>query len=132
MSNETLEVVFDHLSALRRRDIDAVAALLDPAVVHHGYSEELVCNGREAVLHNVSNGMRRKHLGIEHLELVDAGDRVIVGLAGPNFAGRPGVGDQQQVFIVFTVRDGKIIRMDDYLTRGEALGAAGIAEADWA
>jgi len=132
MSDETMEVVFDHLSALRRRDIAAVASLLDPAVVHQGFSEELICDGRDAVLANVRNGMRREHLGIEHLELVDAGDRVIAGFAGPNFRGRPGVGERGQVFIVFTIRDGLIARMDDYLTRDAALRAAGVAPAAWA
>ena len=132
MSDETMEVVFDHLSALRRRDIAAVASLLDPAAVHQGFSEELICDGRDAVLANVRNGMRREHLGIEHLELVDAGDRVVVGLAGPAFGGRPGIGDRQQLFIVFTIRDGLILRMDDYLTRDEALRAAVAAPAPWA
>ncbi len=132
MSNETMEVVFDHLSALRRRDIDAVASLVDAAVVHQGFSEELICDGRDAVLANVRNGMRREHLGIEHLELVDAGDQVVVGFAGPGFRARPGVGEREQVFIVFTIRDGLIVRMDDYLTRDEALRAVGVATADWA
>jgi len=132
MSNETMEVVFDHLSAIRRRDIDAVAALLDPAVVHQGYSEDLICNGRDAVLKNMRGAMRRELRGIEHLELVDAGDRVVVGLGGPDFESRPGLDERGQVFIVFTIRGGRILRMDDYLTRDEAMRAANATPAGWA
>ncbi len=131
MSDETMEVVFDYLSALRRRDIDAVASLLDPEAVHQGFSEELICDGRDMVLANVRNGMRREHLGIEHLELVDGGDHVVVGLGGPAFRNRPGIGDREQLFMVFTIREGLIARMDDHLTRDGALRAAGVAPSGW-
>jgi hypothetical protein len=37
-----------------------------------------------------------------------------------------------QIFNVFTLRDGRIVRIDDYRGRREALTAAGVAEdADW-
>jgi hypothetical protein len=34
--------------------------------------------------------------------------------------------------MVFTLRDGRILRMDDYLTRAEAIAAAGAGARDWA
>jgi hypothetical protein len=37
-----------------------------------------------------------------------------------------------QIFNVFTLRDGRIVRIDDYRSRREALTAAGVAEnMDW-
>lgn len=37
-----------------------------------------------------------------------------------------------QIFNVFTLRDGRIVRIDDYRGRREALTAAGVAEdVDW-
>jgi len=33
-----------------------------------------------------------------------------------------------QIFNVFTLRDGRIVRIDDYRDRSEALAAAGLAE----
>jgi hypothetical protein len=33
-----------------------------------------------------------------------------------------------QIFNVFTLRDGRIMRIDDYRTRTDALAAAGVAE----
>jgi hypothetical protein len=37
-----------------------------------------------------------------------------------------------QIFNVFTLRDGRIVRIDDYRGRNEALAAAGVADdAGW-
>jgi hypothetical protein len=33
-----------------------------------------------------------------------------------------------QIFDVFTLRDGRIVRIDDYRSRTEALAVAGVAE----
>ena len=50
MSDAAMTAVFDHFHARRRGDLDAIAAGLDPDVVHQGVIPELVCNGRAAVL----------------------------------------------------------------------------------
>ena len=129
MSEKTLQIVFDHLHDRGAGDMQAIAAQLHSDVVHQGVSDELVCRGREEVLESI----RRSgggDAGIDHLELVDAGDRVIVGLAGPRFREVPWL--RGQLFIVFTVRDGLIVRMDDRRTRAEAFTAAGAPVADWA
>ena len=123
MSKTELEAVFDHLHARRRHDLAAVAAGLDPRVVHSGVEPGLVCIGRDQVLENVRNSFAHDDPGLERIELIDAGDRVVVGLAGPRFRDHPFL--TGQLFIVFTVYDGKIVRMDDYRTRDEALRAAG-------
>jgi hypothetical protein len=62
--------------------------------------------------------------GIERLELMAAGDRAVVGIAGPRFREIPFL--DGEIFIVFTVRDGLIARMDDYRTRQDALNAVGL------
>ena len=36
-----------------------------------------------------------------------------------------------QIFVVYTLRDGRIMRMDDYLNRSQALAVAGTAVKDW-
>jgi hypothetical protein len=123
MSKMELEAVFDHLHARRRHDLEAVAAGLDPGVVHHGVEPRLVCNGRDQVLENVRNSFADDDPGLEKIELIDAGDRVVVGLAGPRFRDHPFL--TGELFIVYTVHDGKIMRMDDYRTRDKALQAAG-------
>ena len=122
MSDAAMETVFDHFHARRRRDIEAIAAGLDPDVVHQGVLPELVCNGRATVLDRIEASFDGGETGIERLELHAAGDSVVVGIAGPRFREIPFL--DGEIFMVFTVTDGRILRIDDYRTREEAFGAA--------
>ncbi|MBV8301696.1 MAG: nuclear transport factor 2 family protein [Candidatus Dormibacteraeota bacterium] len=122
MSEAELEVVFDYFHARRRRDIDAVAATLSGDVVHQGVQPDLVCNGRDEVVERVRTTMRRANAGIDRIELVDAGAQVVVGLSGPAFRDNPLL--DGELYMVFTVRDGVITRIDDYRTRPDAVRAA--------
>ena len=123
MSDAAMEAVFDHFHARRRRDLDGVAAGLDPDVVHQGVRPELVCNGRPAVLERIAASFDSLDTGVERLELNAAGEAVVVGIAGPRFREIPFL--DGELFMVFRVRDGMILRIDDYRTRDEALHAAG-------
>lgn len=132
MTQANLEVVFDHLDARRSRDLARLESQFDPDVVHQGVLPELVCNNRDEVLANVRHGFARDDFGVDHLEMIDAGDQVVVGLAGPRFREVPWAPLSGQVYIVYTIRDGRIVRMHDFLTRKEAITAAGGAAHDWA
>ena len=121
MSDLAMETVFDHFHARRRGDIDAVAAGLDADVVHQGVHSELLCTGRKAVLQRVRQSLAGGETGIERLELHSAGDNVVVGIAGPRFREVPFLNGE--IFMVFTTRDGRILRIDDYRTREEAFRA---------
>jgi len=121
MSDTAMETVFDHFHARRRGDLDALEAGLDADVVHQGVLPELVCNGRPAVLDRVRSSLAGER-GIERLELHSAGERVVVGVAGPRFREIPFL--DGEIFMVFTVRGGRILRIDDYRTRPEAFRAA--------
>jgi hypothetical protein len=71
MSQENLEIVRkDYLMALERKDID---------VVHHGVEEGLVCHGRKEVVRRMRANVARVVEGIRRLELVAAGDCVVLG-----------------------------------------------------
>jgi hypothetical protein len=131
LTQANLELVFDHLYARRSRDIARLESQLDPDVVHQGVRPELVCNNRDEVLANIRRGFAREDFGVDRLELVDAGERVVVGLAGPRFRDMPWAPLNGQIFVVYTIRDGRIVRMDDHLTRNEAMAAAGGAAQDW-
>ena len=128
MGAMSLQIVFDHLHDRGAGDVEALTAGLHPEVVHQGVSEELVCRGREEVVTRMI-ASAAGDVGIDHVELVDAGDRVVVGFAGPRFREVPWL--RGQLFIVFTLRDGLITRMDDHRTRAEALAAVGATTADW-
>jgi ketosteroid isomerase-like protein len=127
-----MQVVFALLDARRRRDLDAVTALLDPDVVHQGVTDELVCHDREQVLQNVRGSFESEHDSIDHLELLGAGDRVVLGLAGPRFRDVPWAPLVGQLFVVHTVRDGLVVHMQDFLTRADALAEAGASPTAWA
>jgi hypothetical protein len=121
MSDAAMETVFDHFHARRRRDLGALAAGLDPDVVHQGVLPELVCNGRPAVVDRVEDSFQGGDTEIERLELHAAGESVVVGIAGPRFRELPFL--DGEIFMVFTVRDRTIVRIDDYRTREEAFRA---------
>jgi ketosteroid isomerase-like protein len=125
-----MQVVFALVEARRHHDIDAVTALLDPGVVHQGVTEELVCNNRDEVLHNVRRSFQRAD-GVDHLELVSAGDSVILGVSGSQFRDAPWAALGAQLFIVHTVRDGRVVLMRDFVSRSDAFRAAGADPVDW-
>ena len=131
MSMSNLETVFDHFHDRATGDFDAVAQMLDPDVVHQGVVADMVCSGRDAVLERMRMAQAggAGH-GLRRIELADAGDRVIVGLSGERFREVPWLTDGQ-LFIVFTLRDGRIVRMDDHRTRAEAFAAAGAVPSAW-
>jgi hypothetical protein len=125
MSDAALQVVFDHLHARRMRDAGAIEASLDPDVVHQGVVPSLVCNGRDAVMERMHSSIEGIDSGIEKLELIGAGERVIVGVAGPRFDEVPFLNGE--IFMLFTLRDGRILRIDDHRTREDAMRAAEVA-----
>ena len=126
-----IEIVFaDWLDAQRRGDVEAMAARLAPDVVHQGVRDELVCRNRDQVLANV-RGRGGRVPPVEALELLAAGDYVVMSIRAPGI-GVPAVdGDEPrgQATIVFTLRDGLIVHMQDYLHRADALEAVGAAGA---
>jgi SnoaL-like domain len=125
MSDAALQRVFDHLYARRRGDIQALTAGLDLDVVHQGVVPSLVCSGREAVVERMQSSLEQVESGIEKLELIAAGERVIVGVAGPRFREVPFL--DGEIFMLFTLRDGLIVRIDDYRSREDAIRAAEVA-----
>jgi ketosteroid isomerase-like protein len=66
--------------------------------------------------------------GIENEEYIDAGDRVVV--VAHLWARGKGSGTpvQQRHAIVFTVREGKAVRLDYFGSKAEALEAVGLPE----
>ena len=63
-----------------------------------------------------------------HEEFVDAGDRVVVALHLRGRGRGSGVEIDARFFDVYTIRDGKIVRMDEFTERFAALEAAGLRE----
>ena len=127
-----IEIVFsDWLDAMRCGDLARMEAVLAPDVEHRGIVPEWVCANREQVLENV-RGRAGRVPAVEALELVSAGDHVVMSVRAPDVGPSPDDGPPRgQACIVFTLRNGLIVRMQDYVHRADALAAAG-ASADWA
>jgi ketosteroid isomerase-like protein len=128
IGQENLEtVMIDFFGALRGGDFDAAASLFDPDVTWQGLRDEWVCHGREEVLETFRTGLEQRR-EIDALEFTRGGEQVVLGARGPSMTEVGGEPLGGQIFNVFTLRDGRIVRIDDYRSRAEALAAAGVAE----
>jgi len=129
-----IEIIFaDWLDAMRRGDLETMASRLAPDVVHQGVRPEWICHNRQEVIDMVGQRVGRVP-PVEAIELVAAGDHVVMSVRGAGI-GPPVDGDEDeargQATIVYTLVDGKIVRMHDYLHRAEALQAAGAVPVAW-
>ena len=136
MSQENVEIVREIFEAAARRDRKRVLALYDPDVVMDGSGTEMarflgrsIWRGYDG-LRSFDREWRETFESIEteYDELIDAGDRVVsvsrwhvrgregIEVAAPNRGG------------LWTIRDGKVSRIDWFDTREEALEAAGLSE----
>ena len=119
------------LDALRRQDLDAVERRMAPEVFWQGIREDLVCADREEAMELMREQQREEH-GIEALELVATEEKVMLGVRSTQLQEVGGVPLGGQIFQVFTLRDGVIVRVDEYQRRSEALAAAGAeGRGDW-
>jgi ketosteroid isomerase-like protein len=128
-----IEIIWsDWLDAIRRGDLEALAARLAPEVTHRGVRADLICPDREAVLRN-ARARSHELPEVGAVELVAAGDHVVLSVRAPT-VGMPLTDDapmRGQASIVFTLRDGLITAMQDYASRREALVTAGADPAVW-
>jgi ketosteroid isomerase-like protein len=128
IGQENLEtVMIDFFGALRRGDFNAAAALLDPEVSWQGLREEWVCHGRSEVIGTFRCGLEQRR-ETDALEFTRVGDKVVMGARGPSITEVAGAPLERQIFNVYTLRDGRIVQIEDYRRRGEALTAAGLGE----
>jgi ketosteroid isomerase-like protein len=61
-------------------------------------------------------------------EFIDAGDQVVVVAHHQGRGRKSGVAVDARYYEVYTVREGKVSRVDEFAERGEALEAAGLSE----
>jgi ketosteroid isomerase-like protein len=128
---ETIRAMFE---AFRRRDAAASAAPLSPAVVWDASRmpvEDL--RGVYRGLEEVAGFWRRwlaawETIELGEYELIDAGDHVVAWLEGQTNRGRgSGIEIKNPPYgWVYTFGDGKVIRVEMFMDRSEALVAAGL------
>jgi len=109
--------------AALRGDLETIREFLDPEVKWHGgdLSAPGACHNREQALDFMCQARSRRGVG-ELVDVVDAGDRVVVMMRPPSLEGEPAALSAN----LTTFRDGKVIEMVHYPSPEEALAAAGI------
>ena len=118
------ELVRSSFDAFLRGDWDTLGQVMDPGVQWLWYEPgEWDCHGREQVLATLFD--RRRDGVVTGLNAVVAVDeRVFVEVTGPRLTGSGLPGGY--ACMVVTVRDGRIVRMQDYPDRAAALAGAGL------
>ena len=115
MSAGNDELVRSSFDAFLRGDWDALARVMDPEVQWLWYEPgDWDCHDRKKVLATLFE-RRREGMVTGLNAVVAADDRVFVEIAGPRHA-----------CMVVTVRDGRIVRMQDYPDRAAARAGAGL------
>jgi ketosteroid isomerase-like protein len=135
MSQENVEIVRLGYQALNKGGVEAVLPFLDPDFEMQ-ISPEV---GPEPQTVYGHDGVRQwfaaaldvlESIRMEPDELVDAGDRVVAPVRIIATGRGSGIESEQRVTQVWTVRDGRAVRMNAYIDRKAALEAAGLSEQD--
>jgi hypothetical protein len=89
--------------------------------------ETVIIHGGGEVVNTFRWGLEQRR-EIDALEFTRGGEQVVLGARGPSIGAVEDEPLHGQIFNVFKLREGRIVRIDDYRGRREALAAAGIAE----
>jgi limonene-1,2-epoxide hydrolase len=127
---EPLDVVVGWLDAMRRGDLEGVEGWFDPNVTWRGVRDAAVCRSRDEVL-DMLQGSLEGRLGAEAVELIAADGAAVLGAKVPGLAEIGGIDLRGQLFNVFRVGCGRIVAVEDYARRNEALAAAGATPPRW-
>jgi ketosteroid isomerase-like protein len=128
MSQENVEAVRRGHAAWERGDLEEALAAFDEAVVIRPIIGP-TWHGREGLLEMAADwteGLDNWTMAAE--EFIDAGDRVVVRVHQTGKGEASGVPITADYWFVYTVDDGKVVRMDMYADRNEALEAARLSD----
>jgi len=138
MSEESVEIVRKVYEAAARRDAQTVLALYHPEVELDASRLGIAgyAGGRGGILRG-HEGLRKffrewheawGDIEYDYEELIDAGEHVI-SVVTRHARGRASGAEVGRAFaLVWTLREGKVTRVVWFLTRAEALEAAGVSE----
>jgi ketosteroid isomerase-like protein len=127
-AQENIELVLSGwLLPVRRGDLQTLEQHLHADVFWQGVHPDYRCTGRRQVLDMLADGLEPPR-GVSRVELSGNHEHVVVGVQSDQLERIGEVDVGGQVFLLFTIRDGKIARIDDHLTRSDAFAAAGMSE----
>jgi ketosteroid isomerase-like protein len=128
MSEENMGIAQQVLKACASGDLDAALAHADPEIVWNPTQE-----GQAEGITAVRATMERWEDSFEDLEVtyeetIDAGDRVVLKTHVSGRGRESGVEVEERSYMVWSLRGGKVLRMDEFTERADALEAAGLSE----
>jgi ketosteroid isomerase-like protein len=135
MSQENVEAFRRAIDAYNRRDIEAFLEVFDPMVETHPLT--LAMFGQEATMYRGHEGIRQfiqdvdealPQMQVEQLEIRDLGERIVASGRLHARGRTSGAEIESPVGWLVDFKDGRVIRMRDYLNFTEALEAAGLSE----
>jgi ketosteroid isomerase-like protein len=133
MSQENVEIVRRGLDAFNRRDTAAWQALCDPELENiptRYWPESDPIRGREAVWDFFIEAQDAwEESSFEYVELIDAGnDKVVADMRREARGKASGASVAWSYWLVVTFRNGKMVRIEWFGDRAEALEAVGLRE----
>jgi ketosteroid isomerase-like protein len=134
MSQENVEVVRRGFSALAHGGVDAAAEFWHPEInwrAMEGAPDDVgEMDGIEAARRYVQDWYDMfDGFTSEIEELCDIGDdQVVAVIHNTGRAKRSGVPTELRYAALYTIRDGKMVRVREYVTKTEAFKAAGLSE----
>ena len=131
VSQENVEIVRSHFEAYLSGDNESALAAYDPEVEFDATlrPEGQVYRGLEGVAEAMrvwTGAWEDWKVDVE--DVIDAGDRVLMIVSESGRGKGSGIEIDQKVFVVFTMRDGRIVRWKGFLDKNQALEAAGLRE----
>jgi ketosteroid isomerase-like protein len=134
MSQENVDMLRRGYEAFARRDLDAALEMMDPKIEAHDAPEipdATMHRGREAVRRDWEQMFDLfEDFRIDIEEVFDADEELVVFLRLSGRGRESGVEVDARMAHVWTAREGKAIRLRQYLDRAEALKAVGLSEQD--
>ena len=128
MSQENVEIVrravaYELYGVGDRAEAEAI---FDPDVVINP-SEEGPSHGLDAIRDNIEHWKDAwQELEVTTEEFIDAGDRVLVMVHHRGRGRGSGIEVDTRFYLVYSLRNGKVVRSDEYVDRADALKAAGL------
>jgi ketosteroid isomerase-like protein len=134
MSRENVEAVRAGFEALERRGVEGLLGFIDPEFETTTPPELTVepatYRGHEGLRHYFESFYEvMDEVRFEPAEFIDAGGRVVVPARLIARGRDTGIEAEQSVVFVWTLRDGKALRLDTYPTKAQALAAVGLPPA---
>jgi ketosteroid isomerase-like protein len=132
MSEENVEIVRDIYERWREGDFRTSVDVLDPLVLlvmRREFPDAGTYLGCERLAEYTRGFLEPwSRITIEAEDITDAGDSVVVAVRQAGVGGESGAATEFRYFQVWSLRGRKVIRLENFRERAEALEAAGLSE----